>query len=216
VNPSVTICIPAKDHIESECLESALNQDYDNFEVMIHIMKPKEKVDDPVRSKSVNSTHNRNAARRKLLASESEFFLFVDSDTVLPRGTISKLVRHKKDIVGGWYATVDGRKWVAGCWGPDGVFHHYKGPEKSLVRTDMVGLGCVLLSRKAMERITFHHGTDKTGKDPNGKRFVFLGPCAQFGLDALAAGIPAYIDGDVVCKHVERCRIPVPRFQTGA
>lgn len=194
----------------ADCLKSAISQDYKNFTVMIHLKKPI--VDQSMDHKMVyfNCTDNMNEARKIALNSDAEKFLFVDSDILLPPGAISELVKQNKDIIGGWYQLKDvegnlTNVWSCGSWGGDNLFVHRMAVGPSVIKVDMVGHGCMMVSKKVLKQIPFRHGLDMTCNFAvMGNKKGQLGACAVFGNDADEKGFALYMSGDVVCTHMER------------
>lgn len=168
----VLVVIITKDIVEQECMQSVITQEYPDFDVMVHISKANKyytNSQDPRHESYVNQyincPENRNKARRLALASDADYFLFVDSDTVLPSHAISKLMLNKKDAVGGYYhACGDSKNYVAGSYqknskGQD-IFMHVFEIRKGTWSVDMIGLGCALISRKLLEQVEFEDGLD--------------------------------------------------------
>jgi len=195
----VLIVTITKDTIHPECLESVLNQDYANYTWMIHMQKPAD-YGDPLVSANKNCADNRNRARTLALASDADYFLFLDSDIALPKEAISEFLKQPKDIQGGWYQMPKSKRWVCGSWAADNVFANYMGVLPSLIRVDMVGVGCMFISRKALSELTFEPGTDKQCRGPDGKT-MWLGECGAFGNQASEKGYDLYMNGSIICKH---------------
>jgi len=203
------VIIVTKDGVEPDCIKSIYNLDYKTddgyagFSVLVHIMQPRHLHDEPRTHGVKNVVRNRNYTKQMALASEAEYFLWVDSDVVLPPHAISSLISHKKDIIGGWYKMINTPKWVAGGWISDNVFQNYLAPQTGITIVDMVGLGCVLMSREVMEKVDFRDGMDLLCKDSAGNQ-LRVGECNIFGTDARNKGFSLYMDGNVICGHLER------------
>lgn len=199
--PRVLVIVITNKSVEPACYESILAQDHPSFSVLVHVMRPVKHVGDPATDRFHNIARNLNAVRIMALASGCSHFLFVDSDIVLPGDAISSLVSHRKDIIGGWYRMIETPLWVAGCWVADNTLHHaFPGP--SVTKVDMVGHGCMLLSRRALQALIFEAGFDKVCHTEVGD--CFLGPCAAFGNLAESKGFNLYMDGHVICGHIDR------------
>lgn len=199
--PNVLVVVITKDNVNSQCYHSILQQDYENFSVLISVVKPKHLHENPVCEKYLNCSENRNIARRMALASDAKYFLFVDSDIVLPKNTISSLISHNRHAIGGWYQIRDGKRWVAGKWVADNVFINFKTPDASVIKTDVVGLGCALISREVLEKVQFEPGINVVAENENREK-VIVGECGMFGNRVSEAGYNLYVDGDVICKHI--------------
>src|SRR5438132_14208485 len=110
----VLVIVPTNDYVESGCWDSVLAQDYPHYTVMVSVIKevpPRMQLE-----KSVRSTVNRNYAAKMALASSADYFLFVDSDIVLPAHAITSMEAQLRlagmDIVGGWYEMLASPAWV--------------------------------------------------------------------------------------------------------
>jgi len=200
----VLVIIPTNGSVDNRCIESVMNQDYSNFSILINVIKAEVKCRKDI---TVNSTKNRNIARDMALKTDADCFLWVDSDEVLPKGAITEFVTQQKQagfhIIGGWYKIRKSPFWVAGRWVADNTFLHCLKPVPSVTKTDMVGLGCMFISRQALNDIEFRDGTNKEANVVNAGK-CYLGPCCQFGNDAFEKGYQMYMDGNVICKHLNR------------
>ena len=184
-----------------------------------------------MKAKYVNASATRNRARDLLLkSSRSTHFLWVDDDVLLPPKTIENLLFLKAEVAAGWYP-VKGRsdRWVAGRWGPDGntfwaykfpyvvgpgepddapmgcvVEHQITGQRRLDPRvSDLVPLGCMLISRDVLELIPFRAGVDTLNFDGETGQRVFLGDCAAFGDDLRGIGESCKMSHRIVCDHLE-------------
>lgn len=223
----VLVVIPTADKIESCVIDSINSQDYGNFNLFVNRIDPINKYPDR-RNISFNSTRNLNDAKVKALYTDADYFLLVDSDVSIPKDAISKLMVQtgprkttipvlttdgkltpngtpvdEKHIIGGWYKMVDDVHWVAGMWIGDNILFRFKSPQQSLIKVDMVGLGCLLLSRKALKELNFIDGTSLFARDEYGNSF-YIGPCAAFSNNAQDKGYSLWMDGDVICEHLRR------------
>jgi hypothetical protein len=209
VSHRVLVIIPTRNYVEKACLDAVLKQDYEDYSVLINIVKnPAPTIQTET---SVRSTINRNKARQMALSSDADYFLFLDSDVVLPTNAISsfglQLSKTKIEIICGWYKTKVGDHWVAGNWVADNTFQNFLQPAASVVKTDMIGLGCVMMKRQVLADVEFRDGTTTEAKFAEGAP-MYLGPCLQFGNDCADKGRRAFMDGDVVCGHIDREKNP--------
>lgn len=168
----VLAIIITKDIVEPACMESVLKQDYPDYDIMIHVAKAVKYINYPDKPKEesyvnqyINCAENRNKARRLALASDADYFMWVDSDTVIPNYTISRLMLNKKDAVGGYYKMsgnnpmyVCGREWI-NSHGHQVFVHNFR-VEEGLQPVDTIGMGCALISRKLLEQVDFEDGLD--------------------------------------------------------
>jgi GT2 family glycosyltransferase len=196
----VLVLMPTKDGVSQKGAESLLNQDYEDYSVLVSVMRPKTMHEDKEKDKFLNIAQNRNHLRKLALASDADFFLWVDADVVLPKYAITELLKANQHIVGGWYAEGKGTRYVVGKWIADNVCTSFPRVQKSVVKVDYVGLGCCLMSREVLSKVEFEAGTDKFCKDEFGNEY-FLGDCLSFCNKAFELGYNSYADGDVICIH---------------
>ena len=199
----VLISVITDKYVMRECYDSLFEQDYPNFVVNVVAKKPPFQHNDTTKFKYLNCVDNRNEARRMFLGSDSDYCLFIDSDIVLPKKALRLLMSHDKDIMGGWYKEIGSDRWIAGRWVADNVFLNFREIQPSVVKVDMIGMGCALVSRKVLEQVSFKPAIDVWLKDESGKSLI-LGECGAFGNSAHEKGFNLYIDGNVVCKHLMR------------
>lgn len=199
----VLVIIPTPDRVMPACYEKILSQDYENFSILIYALKPIDFKNNF--NKTLNSTRTRNAIRDMALASDADYFMFVDSDTVMPKDTISTLVSNNKDMVGGWYKILTDERWASGYFTTKKGKKHfvnYTSPQKGLIEVDMIGLGCLLVSRKVYKSIKFNAGLDE--KTVLKGYPSFIGISGQYGVDAHKKGFKLYMDGRIICQHLIR------------
>lgn len=188
-----------------ECWQAVVAQDYPNYDVLVHVRKPKVPADSTsMVSKYLNCTDNREAARKLALASDADRFLFVDSDVVLPIDAITELMKQRFDVQGGWYKVRNEQRYTCGRWVADNLFINLNQVEPSLVRVDCIGMGCAMFTRRVLKKITFAHGTDMVSNSVIGGQQVkmILGECAVLGNLLAKRGVQQYMNGSVVCEHL--------------
>lgn len=200
----VLIVIITKDKVESECMISCLAQDYPETWLMISIMKPHfPDIKDPIRSKYMNCSAHREEARIMALSSLADHFLFIDSDVVLPKDAVTEFLKQPFEVQGGWYKILSSDRWVAGKWIADNVAYNFKIPDQSIIKADFIGMGCAFFSREVLTKIKFEHGLDWKALDENGNE-IMLGECGIAGNRIFEAGYQSYMNGNVICGHLER------------
>jgi len=207
--PHVMVIVITKDIVEPECMQSILEQNYTDYDVMVHVMKSRHQHENPQINGVYNMIRNRNYCRQMALASDAQHFLLVDSDVVLPKNAISSLIQHRKDFIAGWYHVKhyhNKKGWPAAII-QNNTLHYFDEPQHSVVMAAMTGLGCALVSRNLLSRVQFNDGTDHIMPTNYGFN-VIIDDSSQFCFDAAAAGFPLYMDGDVICKHLLRYEKP--------
>ena len=135
----------------------------------------------------------RRMAKDIALSEKYDYILFVDSDVFPPKDIINKLLKHKKDVVGGLCWTLDKigfpipNAWIGGKAVPPDL--------DGLQEVDTVGFGCTLISKKALKNSEFQVERNKEGKLEVGEDFYF---CRELK----KKGIKIYMDFDTPCKHM--------------
>jgi hypothetical protein len=213
----VMIVIITSDIVRTECLASVQAQTHPDTSWIIAGHRPTHRHDNPVIQKYLNCSENRNDARRMALASDANAFLFLDSDIVIPPDAVSHFVlQHEKagkEVQGGWYKMILADRWVCGKWVADHIFVNAKSPEPSLTQTDIIGCGCLYVSRTVLKDIEFEHGTDTVLKDELNNSLL-LGECGAFGNRCYERNIPMFMNGHVICQHLPPQPIQQPTRET--
>ena len=99
--PLVSVIIPARDEEENirSCVESVLRQDYPKKEIIIVANGCRDRTAEIARSLGVEVLELEEASKPKALNlgasyAKGNLYLFLDADTVLPRGAIRRLLRY--------------------------------------------------------------------------------------------------------------------------
>ena len=77
--------------ISKRCFNSVLAQDWGNFDILIHYEKP-ESFHGYIYNLYRNCSKNREIARQMALTTDSEYFLVLDDDIILPKNAISEFM----------------------------------------------------------------------------------------------------------------------------
>lgn len=204
----VTVLITG-DKVYERCLHGIIEQkrDFPRLQLIVNYRAPETLSKNPTVQKYENCHRNRNEARKRALLTDAEYFLFLDDDIVLPPGAVTTLLAQKKEVVGGYYPILGTNKYVCGRWVADNTFCNYIAVEPGLVPTDVIGLGCALISRNVLEKVPFESGTDLVCKDARTGQDMIVGECGIFGNRVAELGIPMYMCGGVVCEHLPRAPI---------
>lgn len=198
---SVSILIPIKDYVERNCYEACRLQTQ-ACQIIINQMDAVPLDDNPQYNKTKNSVRNRNELRKIALGSSATHFMLVDSDTVLPLDCVEKLLAADKDIISAWCPMANAPKWIAGYW-DNHRFAYYESPLPGIAPVDMAPLGCMLVRRAVLERLTFDDATQLVVETIDGQK-MYAGVTLAFALLARAAGYDLYMHGDLICKHIQR------------
>lgn len=159
----------------------------------------------------------KNFMREKVLKEGYDYLLTLDQDTLVPENVLEKLLGFKKDFVAGVYfgyphkegfnltqkniVKIDEGKatilvpivWVSHPQDVNKVRYltvEELKPER-LIEAFLVGGGCVLLSRKFLEDVSFRYVEENTNYD-------------DYWLcnDARENGYTVYVDTGCICKHL--------------
>jgi GT2 family glycosyltransferase len=158
----------------------------------------------PTRLFTVDSTAvdvARNVLVENFLQSDCSHLLFLDSDMVLPANVLDVLLGRGKDMVSALYVL---RKVHRPCYRffKDG---HYRAPEKiepnKLLEVDAVGLGCCLIKRAVLERLSREHPQKPLFRMDYRGRTEVLGEDAFFCELVRRAGFKIFVDTSVLVGH---------------
>ncbi len=184
----ILLAIPASRYIETECIVSLFAMQKQPHEIEIFI--PKNYAVDV----------NRNIIAKYAQENGFEAILWVDSDTILPKDTLTQFVEHDKDIVAGVYSyKVLGNKEVVAKRFQDETREEYDNltikeikESSGLVEVDGVGFGCVLTKTSVFDKVPFPWFiyTQDMGED------IFFCRKAQ------NEGYKLWLDTDVICGHI--------------
>jgi hypothetical protein len=147
-----------------------------------------------------------NDCRDYALSNGYDFLLHLESDVFPPVDVIERLMFHQKNVIGGLYYTDEGIYRMPMVMerlelSPNNItsFHsgYYGGEirlfDGSIHSVAQIGLGCVLISRKALLRLPFRY-------EPNRNYH----PDTYFSEDCDKQNIPIHLDTSVVCRHENR------------
>lgn len=161
----------------------------------------------------------RNKIADLAISSGYDAVLMVDSDMVLPRDALVRLMSHNADVVSGWYLrrSVDTRQTNAYRLSDARGTAYYGYPNESaysademlgmdgLVRVHGTGMGCCLIRTDVFKRLSYPWFDWVNYADRHGMLSEDLYFCSALG----KAGIPINVDPRVPCGHLFR-RIETP------
>lgn len=153
--------------------------------------------------------HARNAACEHALREGYESVFMLDSDVIPPPDAILRLMAHKTDIVSGVYCRRSPPHGVVvaikdGQW----VSRYPEPGENPVIEVDLVGAGCLLMSRRFLENMPplrpgkrwFDWRVDMAGHLPPDMPCLSEDFCLMH--HARVAGYKVLLDTSVRCKHV--------------
>ena len=216
--PKILVGCPVSDYHEyctEEFIQSIKSFTYQNYDVLLvdnsesdrfyNSIKDKVNVEKIPYSKSVYERliNSRNKLRERALEGGYDYLFSIEQDVIAPKNIIQKLLEHKKDIISGVYFIPEMRgdkpRLAPMIWA-----EHPTDPMKKtnikdeviagkyLIKIAACGLGCLLISRKVLEKIKFRYDLKQgTGVDDS-----------FFSFDAAKTGFEMYADTATKCKHL--------------
>jgi hypothetical protein len=178
-------------------------------------------------AKSMNVADNKEIARRLALASDADYFFFVDSSVVLPLNAISELVKQlgagpaspqmvayvekalntkcaympKHAIAGYNPFKEDNSTFIMGRFVADNLITYLRKVEPSVTRIDFASGGCLMMDRFLLSKLKWRAGIDKYVRTVDGN-FHFLDDSLDLCNQIASLGFQLWADGSVVCKHL--------------
>ena len=212
--------------VDPRCLASVLSQTYPKHEVLISHKQPALASGNPVLY-NYNIMEHRETARKMALASDADYFLFVDDDIQLPPDAVAEFVRQmqaepmrldeavlkqlgakqntqKKHCLAGWIPVDDTKRvYVMGRFVDDHTVKTFTEVQPHLVEADVFGMGCFMVTRELLEKIDFRCRLDDPVKKVRDQyRILFVDECFTVADRIQSAGYRIYADGNVVCRHL--------------
>jgi hypothetical protein len=141
----------------------------------------------------------RNEIHDQFLKMEGcNYLMMLDSDVLPPPGLVTRLLSHRKDIVGGWYKNKhlgSGHHPIVYDWAKedDGGywFRHREGPGQGLEKVAGMGAGCWLMSRHAAETLgPSPYSMHKATEDLNLSKRI------------MDSGLEMWVDWEMACAHM--------------
>jgi len=219
--PKVLVGCPTSDYHRycwEEYKNSVKSLIYNNFDiVLVDNSKDndyyKSLVDDKIKVLRCSYSENpmdrivrsRNMLRDFALSEGYDYLLSLEQDVIAPNDILARLMARKKDIVSGVYfgRYIRNRQkrilpmlWVLRKG--DGTKQEYVPVDtkyinsNKLLKVDICGLGCLLISKKVLEKVKFRYDVSVR------KQFDDV----YFCVDAKNNGYQIYADSSVKCKHL--------------
>ena len=181
------IAIPTSRDIEIQCAASIIGMEREG---RIGVFCPQ--------SYSIDAS--RNLIVEHALEIGYDYIMWIDSDMILPKNTLTTLTSHDKDIVSGVYAyKLIGAENAVTKRFKDKAKDIYEDiplkeitESKRLIEVDGVGFGCVLTKVDVFQHI----------KKPWFRYTPNMGEDIYFCRKAQKAGYQVYLDTSILCGHV--------------
>lgn len=111
----------------------------------------------PATDKNRNEKTDANRVKivEKFMEDDADYLFFVDDDTAFPTGTISQLLAHGRDFIGGlYYNPRSPFNPIAYMRGVNGLYQPiWDFPFGAVMQVDSIGMGCTLIHRSVFEKI---------------------------------------------------------------
>jgi len=204
-----------KEHALNEYVEAVKNLTYDNYDILLidnsiddnYLKKIKSFGLNTIKGPYFESARKRIVTSRNLLREEAvknyDYLLSLEQDVIPPKDILERMLKHEKKVVTGIYFArniIQGeRKLIPLAYIeipgnnelPDmRPINEYE-LNKGLTKVISCGLGCVLIHKDALKKISFRFEEDKDSFDD---RF--------FCIDLYNKNIPIYCDTSIICKHL--------------
>jgi hypothetical protein len=162
----------------------------------------------PAKTPKEHIVNNRNYLRDYLLGLDYDYLFLVSSDVILPPFALEELIMEKKDIMAGPYLKVfklGEEAVVAPKLFKDveggAQLYNYKGMYPArIMEIGAGGLGCVLISRKVLEKVSFESQADSDDE-------------IKFYLSAKEKGFKPYANTGVRCVHIPKDKKMLSHFE---
>jgi GT2 family glycosyltransferase len=129
-----------------------------------------------------------------------DYVLFIDSDVIVPKETLTSLLSHNVDIASGFYPLMNefgipipNAKVTSGVVQGYMIFPDMK-LDGGIYPVDLVGMGCCLISKKIFEKYRFRCERGKYGDLIKSEDWCF---CEDLKKD----GVAIMFDTKLTCKH---------------
>ena len=172
---------------------------------------------------------SRNILRQKVIEEGYDYFLSLEQDIIPPLDVIEKLIRHRQPVVSGVYYKVlhvtythhgkplkTTKKIIPVVWrtlpgtGNTEKLHFCTTKDvegNKFFKIRAAGLGCLLIHRSILEKISFRIAENKEEDKGNFDD-------VNFSNDLHKLGIPMYVDTSVKCRHLETKKDRTPFYKT--
>jgi hypothetical protein len=186
-HPRVMVVVVTKDYVPQQCWDAILAQDYDNYSMMVHVLKSKLTNPNPNMQYSMRVAENKEIARTMALASAADDFLFVDSSVIIPPNAVSELVAQitvgrpdpnyekyveqtlktkcvyvPKHAIAGYVPFNDSPlTYIMGRYVANytGIYLHHI--TQSLTPIDFASCGCIMIDRVTLAKLVWNAGIDR-------------------------------------------------------
>lgn len=220
-HPKVLVGVPVCDLYEycfEEFITNLKNLTYSNYEILLVDNSKDETFFNKINSLNIKVirlnyiekmrervVESHNKLREIALNENFDYLLVLDQDIIPPRDVIERLISHKKDAISALYfgnhnlPTGENKimpfAWTflnkEVHWGSVRYLTEEEVNSNKVLEIAFVGMGCVLLNRKILEKIKFRYDKSIDAWDDR-----------WLGYDLHKEGFNFYLDPTVKCKHL--------------
>ena len=231
-HPRVMVVVVTKDYVPQQCWDAILAQDYDNYSMMVHVLKSKLTNANPIMQFSMRVAENKEIARQMALASKADDFLFVDSSVVIPPNAVSefvaqltvghadtnyerfvekslpgtKCVYERKHAIAGYvpFRPTDApvTTYIMGILVANNVPSYFHAVKPSVTRIAFASCGCIMIDRETLSRLVWQSGIDSYWLVEG--QPAFYDDSIYLCAEISDLHIQLWADGSVVCQHLPR------------
>lgn len=152
-------------------------------------------------------------------ANKVDYIFFVDSDVILPRGALIKLIQANKDVALGTYPRKDDKTFLSDnpyttlyrhseknkeCFCPYWLPQNEL-PKEGVIPVDCGGLGCALIKMSVFETIKAPWFVFVKENANLAEGAYCIGEDMYFFRECLKYNIQPYAEGSVRCGHIGKC-----------
>jgi len=142
-----------------------------------------------------NGVNNRNKLVKSCLQGDFTHLFIMDIDNTFPEFTLSRLLSHDKDVVGGFYTTKK-PPFHSTCFINNKSYVPQNG--EKLKQVDIVASGCMLIKRKVLESMKWPYFFLK----PDYKKQEFASEDIGFCENVRNMGLEVWCDFSICCGHI--------------
>ena len=148
----------------------------------------------------LNRVEGRKTIKEYFIKNNYDYILLIESDIILPKNALSRLLFHKKDVISGVYLSnmnLGDHHELCPClydFAEDGfakVMELKDIIDEKILEISCAGLGCTLISKNVIEQVNFRFFEQSMAGDD-----------ISFFIDARAKGFDAFADTSVKCNRM--------------
>lgn len=216
MNPKVLVGCPTSDHKDyclKEFIKGIKELTYPNFDILLVDNSKNDNYYNKINSLGIpviKSTYTekardriviaRNILRQKVIDEGYDYFFSLEQDVIPPKDIIEQLINKNKEIITGiyykYFKTENGTEILPLIYkyvSKDRIKNYTveEVDNKDIIKIGAAGLGCVLIKRNVLEKISFKYNPENEAFDD-----------MWFYLNAIEQGFDIFADCSQKCKHL--------------